>query len=96
MAEYTSSIKSSGTQFYKADLASEMLSKSASGYGRIKLLVVIVLAGHGAPMEFLSQNVFVLWIQHRGTDREYNFQGKMIAPTSHLAQLRKAYNFSSA
>ena len=31
MAEYTSSIKSSGTQFYKPDLASEMLSKPESG-----------------------------------------------------------------
>ena len=31
MAEYTSSIKSSGTQFYKPDLASEILSKPASG-----------------------------------------------------------------
>ena len=32
MAEYTSCIKSSGTQFYKPDLASEMLSKPASGF----------------------------------------------------------------
>ena len=31
MAEYTSSIKSSGTQFYKPDLASEMLLKATSG-----------------------------------------------------------------
>ena len=31
MAEYTSSIKSSGTQFYKPDLASEMLLKPESG-----------------------------------------------------------------
>ena len=31
MAEYTSSIKSSGTQFCKPDLASEMLSKPESG-----------------------------------------------------------------
>ena len=30
MAEYTSSIKSCGTQFYKLDLASEMLSKLES------------------------------------------------------------------
>ena len=31
MAEYTSSIKSSRTQFYKPDLASEMLLKPESG-----------------------------------------------------------------
>jgi hypothetical protein len=31
VAEYTSNIKSSETQFYKPDLASEMLSKPASG-----------------------------------------------------------------
>ena len=31
MAEYTSNVKSFGTQFYKPDLASEMLSKPASG-----------------------------------------------------------------
>jgi hypothetical protein len=31
VAEYTSSIKSSGTQFYKPDLASKMLSKPESG-----------------------------------------------------------------
>ena len=31
VAEYTSSIKSSGTQFYKPDLASEMLLKPESG-----------------------------------------------------------------
>ena len=27
----------------------------------------------------------LLWIQHRGTAHEFNFQGKLIAPTSHLA-----------
>src|SRR3954462_4456657 len=37
-----------------------------------------------------------LWIQHRETDSEYNFQGKLIAPTSHLAQLGMTYNFSGA
>ena len=31
VAEYTSSIKSSGTQFYKPDLVSEMLTNPASG-----------------------------------------------------------------
>ena len=31
MAEYTSSLKSSGIQLYKPDLASEMLSKPESG-----------------------------------------------------------------
>ena len=31
MAEYTSNVKSFGTQFYKPDLASEILSKPASG-----------------------------------------------------------------
>ena len=31
MAEYTSGIKSSGTQFYKPDLVSEMLTNPASG-----------------------------------------------------------------
>ena len=31
MAEYTSSIKSSGTQFYKPDLVSEMVTNPASG-----------------------------------------------------------------
>jgi hypothetical protein len=45
---------------------------------------------------FCGKIVAGLWIQHRGTDREYNFQGKMIAPTSHLAQLGMTYNFSGA
>ena len=31
MAEYTSSIKSSGPQFYKPDLVSEMVTNPASG-----------------------------------------------------------------
>ena len=42
---------------------------------------------------FCGKIVAGLWVQHRGTDREYNFQGKMIAPTSHIAQLGMAYNF---
>ena len=66
------------------------------GYGRIQLLVVIVLAGHGAPMEFYGKIVAVLWIQHRGTSREYNFQGKLIEPMSHLAPFEMTYNFLSA
>ena len=32
-----------------------------------------------------GQIVFLLWIQYRGTARELNFQGKLIAPTCHLA-----------
>ena len=47
-------------------------------------------------MVFYGKILAVLWIQHRGTDREYNFRGKLIAPTSHLAQLRMTYNFSGA
>ena len=34
---------------------------------------------------FRVKLVAVLWIQHRRTDREYNFKGKLIAPRSHLA-----------
>src|SRR4051812_9845515 len=44
-------------------------------------------------MEFLWKNCCRFLLQHRGTDREYNFQGKLIAPTSHLAQLGMTYNF---
>ena len=43
-----------------------------------------------------GQIVAVLWIQHRGTEREYNFQGNLIASTSHLAPFRMTYNFSCA
>ena len=66
------------------------------GYGHIHVLVVIVLAGHGAPMEFYGKIVAVLWVQHRGTIREYNYQGKLIALTSHLAPFGMTYNFLSA
>ena len=45
---------------------------------------------------FYGKIVAILWIEHRGIDREYNFQGKLIAPTSHLAQLGMTYNFSGA
>ena len=40
-----------------------------------------------------GQIVDDLWIQHRGTDREYNFQGNLIASTSHLAPFGMTYNF---
>ena len=43
-----------------------------------------------------GQIVAVLWIQHRGTDREYNFQGKLIAPTSYLVPFGMTYIFSCA
>ena len=43
-----------------------------------------------------GQIVAVLWIQHRGIDREYNFQGNLIASTSHLAPFGMTYNFSCA
>ena len=43
-----------------------------------------------------GQIVAVLWIQHRGTDREYNFQGNLIALTIHLAPFEMTYNFSCA
>ena len=43
-----------------------------------------------------GQIVAVLWIQHRGKDREYNFQGNLIASTSHLAPFVMTYNFSCA
>ena len=43
-----------------------------------------------------GQIVAVLWIQHRGTDREYSFQGNLIASTSHLAPFGMTYNFSCA
>jgi hypothetical protein len=40
--------------------------------------------------------VAVLWIQHQGTDSEYNFHGNLIASTSHLAPFGMTYNFSCA
>jgi hypothetical protein len=40
--------------------------------------------------------VAVLWIQHRGTDREYHFQGNLIASMSHRAPFVMTYNFSCA
>jgi hypothetical protein len=43
-----------------------------------------------------GQIVAFLWIQHQGIDREYNFQGNLIASTSHLAPFRMTYNFSCA
>src|SRR4051812_38825554 len=36
---------------------------------------------------FCGRIVVVFWVENCGTDSEYNFQGKMIAPKSHLAQL---------
>ena len=56
MAEYMQKIKSSETQFYKPDLASEMLSKLTSGLWMHKLFIVIVLVGHGAQTEFVWPN----------------------------------------
>ena len=41
-----------------------------------------------------GQIVVLLWIQHRGTAREFNFQGKLVAPTSHPAPFRMPFNFS--
>ena len=66
------------------------------GYGPIQLLAVVVLAGIELQWSFYGKIVVVLWIQHRGTDREYKFQDKLIAPTSHLAPFRMTYNFSGA
>ena len=43
-----------------------------------------------------GQIVAFLWIQHRGTDREYNFHVNLIASTSHLAPVRKTYNLMCA
>ena len=43
-----------------------------------------------------GQIVAVLWIQQRGTNREYNFQGNLIASTSHLAPFGVTYNFTRA
>ena len=43
-----------------------------------------------------GQIVAVLWIQHQGTDREYNFKGNLIASTIHVAPFRMTYNFSCA
>ena len=40
--------------------------------------------------------VAVLWMQHWGTDSEHNFQGNLIASTSHLALFGMTYNFSCA
>src|SRR4051812_9682761 len=42
---------------------------------------------------FSGKIVACLWIQHRRTDREYNFQGQLIVPMSHHAQIGMAYNF---
>ena len=43
-----------------------------------------------------GQILAVLWIQHRGKDDEYKFQGNLIASTSHLAAVRKTYYFLCA
>ena len=54
MAEYTSSIKLSGTQFYKPDLASEMLSKTESGLRAHKTFGCVSIGG-----SWSSNGVFV-------------------------------------
>ena len=97
VVEYTSSIKSSGTEFYKPDFAFELISKPASGlrarptFGCDCFWRVMELQ-----WSFYGKIVAILWIQHRGIDREYNFQGKLITPTSHLAPFGMTYNFSGA
>ena len=97
MAEYTSSIKSSGTQFYKPDLVSEMLTNPASGLRAHTTFGCDCFGGSWRSNGvFVEKLLPVYGYNIRGTDREYNFQGKLIAPTSHLAQLGITYNFSSA
>ena len=57
MVEYTSKIKSSKTRFFNLDPAPEMLLDAAEeGDGRVPHLVVTILAGDGAQMEFVWPN----------------------------------------
>jgi hypothetical protein len=82
--------------FLQAGSGLEMLSKRMSWIWTHTTLCCDRFGGSWLQRSFYVQIVAVLWIQHRGIDREYNFQGNLIASTSHLALFGMTYNFFCA